>query len=76
MRTNKFLIGGLRGVHISSVVFEAIRTISSLVFFIRKNIERKKAIKRKTNDFQLLRRFCACEKLLPLLFFVRLFLFC
>ena len=51
MRTNKFLIGGLRGVHISSVVFEAIRTISSLVFFIRKNIERKKGNKTQNKRF-------------------------
>ena len=46
------------------------------LFFLQKGFERKKAPKPKANDFQSLRSFCAREKLLPLLFFVCLILFC
>ena len=31
---NKFSIGGLKGVHFSSILFEVIRTISSLFFLL------------------------------------------
>ena len=44
-------------------------------FFYRKVLSVKKATKRKTHDFHPLRSFCAL-KMLPLLFFVRVFLFC
>ena len=36
-----FSIGGLKGVHISSIVNEAIRTISGLSFFLRKILQHK-----------------------------------
>ena len=76
MRTNKFSIGGLRGVHVGSSAYEVIGTISGLFnFFVRKNLEHKKVKKCKTNDFHPLRTFCAGENLLPLLFSVRLFCF-
>ena len=45
MCANKFSIGGLIGVHVSSRVYEAIRTISSQfisLFFLRKDFERTK----------------------------------
>ena len=43
MCTNKFLIGGLIRVDVSSIVNKVIRTISSLfIFFLRKYFERKK----------------------------------
>ena len=65
-------------VTIVVLYFEVIRTILGLfiIFFLRKGFERKKVLKRKTNSFYPFRSFCACEKLLPLLFFVRLLLFC
>ena len=63
----------LTSLFLSSIVFEVIRTIS---IFLRKKFERKKALKRKTSDFHPLKSFCAREKLLHSLFFVRLFLFC
>ena len=66
----------LFGVVLSSIVNEIIKTVSSVLFFLRKDFEHKKARKRKANDFHPLRSFCAREKLLPLLFSVRLFLFC
>ena len=44
-------------------------------FFLRTNFECKKAPKFKTNGFHFLKSFCECEKLVPLLFFVRLFVF-
>ena len=68
MRTNKFSIGGLIGVCVSSIAFKVIRTIS---IFLRKTFELKKALKRKTNDFHL-SSFFACKRLLPLLFFCSL----
>ena len=43
MRTNKFSIGDLIGVHVSSIVNEVIRTISSQFFFLRKIFGRKKS---------------------------------
>ena len=57
---------------------EVIKTISnlSIFFFFIKNISAKKSTKCKTNDFHLLRSFCAREKLLPLFFSVCLILFC
>ena len=69
MRTNKFSIGGLIGVCVSSIAFKVIRTIS---IFLRKTFELKKALKRKTNDFHPLRSFLSCKRLLPLLFFCSL----
>ena len=76
MCTNKFSIGGLRGVHVGSSVYEVIRTICSMfISFVRKNLEHKKVQKCKTNDFYPLRSFCAGENFLPLLFSVRLFCF-
>ena len=60
----------LIGVHVSSIVYEVIRTISSLIFFFyEKNLN-------ISNDFHPLRNFCVRENLLPLLVFVPLLLFC
>ena len=42
MRTNKFSIAGLIGVHVNSIVSEVIRTISSQFIFLRKIFGRKK----------------------------------
>ena len=39
MCRNKFLIGWLTGVHVSSRVFKVIGTISNLFIFLRKNLE-------------------------------------
>ena len=47
-----------------------------LFFFFENILSVKKTPKHKTNDFHPLRSFCAREKLLPLLFFVCLILFC
>ena len=56
---------------------EVINTISNMsIFFFIKNISAIKSTKCKTNDFHLLRSFCAREKLLPLFFSVCLILFC
>ena len=41
-RTNRFSIGGLIGVHVSSIVFEVIRTVSSQFFFTKRFCEHKK----------------------------------
>ena len=54
------------------IVFEVIRTISSLLIFLRKASARKKTPKRKRNDFYPLRSFCAREKLLSLVVFCSL----
>ena len=62
--------------HISNIVFEVIRTISSLPIFYEKILSVKKAPKRTTNNFYSLRSFCACQKIMSLFFFVHLFLFC
>ena len=44
MRTNKFSIGGLIGVHVSSIVYEVIKRISSqFIFFLRKDFARTKS---------------------------------
>ena len=52
MRTDKFSIGGLIGVHVSSVVNEAIRTILSLfIFFLQKDFERTKSTKAQNKQF-------------------------
>ena len=42
MRTSKFSIGGLIGVHISSVVNKVIRKMTFFFFLLRKNLERIK----------------------------------
>ena len=46
MRTNKFFIDGLRGVHFSSIAFEFIETIIEtslfIFFFLRKDFKRTK----------------------------------
>ena len=44
-RTNRFSIGGLIGVHVSSIVFEVIRTVSSQFFFLRKDFASTKSTK-------------------------------
>ena len=67
-------IAELRGVLFSSIAFEFISTI--LGVFLRKYFECKKSNKRKSNNFHPLKSFCMCEKLLPLLFSVRLVQFC
>ena len=54
MRTNKFSIGGLIGLHVSSVVFEVIRTISSLfIIFVVVCEKILSPQKRKSNQSQL-----------------------
>ena len=72
MRKNKFSIGWLIGVHVSSTVNEVIKTILSQFFFLRKNFKRTKTqIKSKpTNKTKLSKQkttkatsFCA-QKLL------------
>ena len=60
----------------SSIVNEVIKTISSLFFFYEKILSVKKSSKCKTNDFPPLRSSFVRKKLLPLLFFVCLILFC
>ena len=54
------------------------REFQANLFSLRKDFERKKNSKpnRKTYNFYPLRSFCAREKILSLLFFTRLFLFC
>ena len=60
----------------SSIVNEVIRTISILfIFFYEKTLSIKKAPKRKTNDFHLLRNFYAPKNLLSLLFLFACFCF-
>ena len=67
----------MKEVYFGSIVFEIIRVILGLlIVFYEKILSIEKATKRKTKDFHPLRSFCASEKLLPLLFNVRLFLFC
>ena len=83
MRTSKFLIGGLRGVHVSSIVNEVIGTISSLFiifFFYGKILSAKKPPKSKLMIFTFLEVF-ACTKncclyCLVFAFFVLLVGFC
>ena len=67
----------MKGVYFGSIVFEVIRTVLGLlIVFYGKILSIEKATKRKTNDFHPLRSFCVSKKLLPLLFNVRIFLFC
>ena len=67
----------MKEVYFGSIVFEIIRVILGLlIVFYEKILSIEKATKRKTKDFHPLRSFCASKKLLPLLFNVRLFLFC
>ena len=47
---NEFSIGWLKGVHISSTVFEAIKTILDL-FFLRKDFEHKKSTETQNKRF-------------------------
>ena len=56
--TNKFLIGGLIGVDVSSIAYEAVRITSSLFIFVyEKILSVKKASKRKQTIFTLLEAF-------------------
>ena len=41
-KTNKFLTGGLIGVHVSSIVYELNTISSQLIFFLRKDFKRTK----------------------------------
>ena len=67
----------MKEVYFGSIVFEIIRVILGLLIdFYEKILSIEKATKRKTKDFHPLRSFCASKTLLPLLFNVRLFLFC
>ena len=67
----------MKEVYFGGIVFEIIRVILGLlIVFYEKILSIEKATKRKTKDFHPLRSFCASKKLLPLLFNVRLFLFC
>ena len=51
-RTNRFSIGGLIGVHVSSIVFEVIRTVSSKFFFYENILRAQKAQKHVTSENQ------------------------
>ena len=68
MRINKFLIGGLIGVHASSIVNEAIETISSQFFifyyyyFLRKDFEQKKCTKTQNKRFPPSWKFLCVQK--------------
>ena len=81
MCANKFLIGGLIGVQVGSIViiylgqFQA--SLLLCLIFLRKDFAHTKTqVKSKQNNFSSLRSFYA-PKLLPLLFFfVCLILFC
>ena len=57
MHANKFSIGGLIGVHVSSIVDEFVKTISSQFIFLRKDFERTKSIKAQKKQFLPLRTF-------------------
>ena len=46
-----FSISRLIGVHVSGRVYEAIKTISSQFYFLRKDFERTKSIKAQNNNF-------------------------
>ena len=52
------------------------RQVQVSFFFLREDFERKKGIKMQNKRFPLLKSFCARKKLLPLLPFVSLILFC
>ena len=60
MRANKFSIGGLRGVHVSSIVNWGYEDNFKPVylFFLRKDFKRIKTTKRKTSNFYPLRSLC------------------
>ena len=74
VHVNEFSIGWLKGVHISSILFEVIRTILGLfIIFLQKDFECKEAPKCRIYDFYPLRSFCVGEKLFPLLFFICFF---
>ena len=76
VHVNEFSIGWLKGVHISSILFEVIRTILGLfIIFLQKHFECKEAPKCRIYDFYPLRSFCVGEKLFPLLFFICFFFF-
>ena len=62
--------------HLAVYVNEVKRIILNLfIFFLPKHFKRKKAPKAKQATFTPVEN-CARKKLLPLLFFVHLFLFC
>ena len=75
----KFSIGGLIGVHVSSIVNEVISAISNqFIFFLQKDFARTKTqIKPKPTNFLSLKtnQVFMREKLLPLLFYVCIILF-
>ena len=81
MHTNKPSVGGLIGVHVSSIekwVYQDNFEPVYLFIYLQKGFEYKKAPKRKTNDFYPLRHFCAHKKcgLCCLVFFFLLVDFC
>ena len=71
MHTNKFLIGGLIGVHVSSIVNEVAKTIlSQFIFLYGKILNAQKRKSKSTNKIKLSKQkatkatiFCA-QKLL------------
>ena len=77
MCTNKFLIGVLIGIHVSSIVKWGYQDNFKPVYLFsyEKISPAQKALKHKQATFTLL-EVCAREKLLPLLFSVCLILFC
>ena len=77
MCTNKFSIGGLIGLHVSSIVTWGYQDNFKPVylFFTKRSRAHKKHQNTKQATFILLKN-CAREKLLPLLLSVCLILFC
>ena len=59
MCTNKFLIGTLIGVQVSSTVKSGYQENFKPVFFLRKDLHAQKALKHKTSDFHPLRSLWA-----------------
>ena len=74
MPTNQFSIGGLIGVHVSSIVYEFNRVISSqFIIFLWKNFGRKKAPKRKIISSPLPRSFCVGKAVNFVVFYLLVF---
>ena len=68
MRTNKFSISRLRGVHVSSNINEVIRTIwIPFIIFFKEYFTRARSAKRQTSDFLPLKCFFMRIKMLSFL---------
>ena len=76
MLANRGSIGGLKGVHVSSIVkWDDLDNFKPVFFFTKRFRAHKKHQNVKQTTFSLL-EVCARKKLLPLLFGVCLILFC